>query len=875
MTDFSSQFGTRASAVAPPLTSTKRAIAPTLVALIVLLLIAAAPVAAQVRAITRVSASRVDVGDRLTYTLVLRGTAGGRFPTPPSTGGLRAVQASPTSDATMQVNGDIQREVTWTFEAVGAGSARIGPYRADIGGGRTIVAAATSITVASGAPNQVRPQQPVRPVPMPNAAPYPTPGAPPNTGPAERADLFARIELSDERVVVGQQVVAEIVLYFSPDLQLRQTIASRSWDTPGFWREELEVSSTVPRPVTLGGRAFEALTVMRVALFPTQAGRLTLPPMAFTVDFLSIDPFGFDPTDPFAPFFAPFSGGGLDEAAVEAPAVALEVAPLPPGAPAGFSGAVGQFTMRGTPLPATVAAGDPVPVEVTIDGTGNLATLGAPTLRTPRGADAFPPRDETSIDRTGLRVRGSRTFRFTLVPQGGAPLDVPPAVWTYFDPETGTYRTLRTDSAQVAVTGTATPGEAAPAPVGPAAGLIADASWQRRGVPVGVLWGVLAAGLGIPVLALGATALVRRRRLAALADTPDNRRRRALARADARLAQTSDPAEAERAVHGYLSDRFGLATSGLDRVALADALDAAAVPDAPHVLAVLAALDVAQFAPALARTPVADTVTEARATLAAIETGATPAPTRRRSAAVAAIVLIALAAAPHAQTPAVPGGPDEGDRLIALGVQLAAERDSSGAAAAFDGAIAAGRAAGRVSVAAEHDAGTLALARGDAGRARLHTERAARLAPFTAPVQTNAALARALARIPPETAGARAWRTVRGIAGPTGLVALALALTYVALALALNGRRRPALIAGVVAGVAVVVAVTALVEATRAEGVVLTAVELRAEPAPDATPDGAVAPGALVRMGETRGTWRAVTSGGRAGWIPAASVETL
>ncbi|HEX9951322.1 MAG TPA: BatD family protein, partial [Rubricoccaceae bacterium] len=576
-----------------------RAAARPLAALLIALTLGVAgPAAAQTRASVRVSPTRVAVGGRVAYTLTLRGAPGRAFPTPPATAGLRAVQASPTSDATLQVNGDIQRELTWTFEAVRPGPARIGPFRVDLGGGRELSIQAASVTVTGSA--------------SPNPQAARGRAAPPTArAPGERADLFARIELSAERVVVGQQVVAEVVLYFDPDLQPRQTLAAGSWDAPGFWREELDVASTVPHPVTLGGRAFEAVTLARLALFPTRAGRLMLPPMRFAVDFLRVDPFGIDPNDPFAPFFAPFSGG-LEEVEVEAPATSLDVTALPPGAPAGFSGAVGQFTMQAAPVSQAASVGEPVVVEITVAGTGNVATLGAPALATPRGADAFPPRDEADIDRTGDRVRGRRTFRYTLVPQVPGSLDVPPAVWTFFDPETGIYQTLGTDSTRVAVSGVAVPASG-PSPAGPAADLIAEASWSRRGLPVGVLWGVLGTGLALPAVALGAVAAVRSRRRAATADTPENRRRHALARAEARLAEIRAAAEArtlagpdacaaaERAVHAFLSDRFGIASAGLDRTALAAALDAAAVPGAARVLAVLAALDVGQFAPALAR----------------------------------------------------------------------------------------------------------------------------------------------------------------------------------------------------------------------------------------------------------------------------------
>ncbi|HEX8385708.1 MAG TPA: SH3 domain-containing protein, partial [Rubricoccaceae bacterium] len=128
---------------------------------------------------------------------------------------------------------------------------------------------------------------------------------------------------------------------------------------------------------------------------------------------------------------------------------------------------------------------------------------------------------------------------------------------------------------------------------------------------------------------------------------------------------------------------------------------------------------------------------------------------------------------------------------------------------------------------------------------------------------------------PPETTAARVWRAVQGVAGPAGLVALALALVYAALGLALGGRRRAALAAGVLGAVGVIAAAGGLVTASRTEGVVTAATEVRSGPAPDAARDGALAPGTVVRLGERRGAWQHVRADDVSGWAPAGSVEPL
>lgn len=238
------------------------------------------------------------------------------------------------------------------------------------------------------------------------------------------------------------------------------------------------------------------------------------------------------------------------------------------------------------------------------------------------------------------------------------------------------------------------------------------------------------------------------------------------------------------------------------------------------------------------------------------------------------LALLLLQAAPGQSTPDARA---EAARLFELGTALAAEGDTTGAVAAFEGA----RATGWTSAAVEHDLGTLALARGDIGRARLHLERAARLGPSAATAQ-NLRLVRERADAPAPTAAERLWRRLVATAGVGGLVVLALLLTYVAAALAGlvrqrggRGLRAGAWALGAIAAIAVLAAVGALAEASRAVGVVLVESDVREAPSPEADGTGRLAPGQTLTLGGKTGGWRHVRTGGAEGWVPAEAVERL
>ena len=540
---------------------------------LVAVLLAAAPAPAQTASVT-VDRDRVAVDDEVLVEVTVQGGRGRGVEPPKATCCLRLESPRPVFDASSTVNGETERTVAWLYRATRPGSAQILPLRVEVGG------------------QALR----TRPLKVEVAAPPPAPA--PADLPA--GDLFVRAEPQRTTAVVGQQVLVDYVLYFDPSVQPRQTTPTGTWDAPGAWREELDVPPAYPRSVQRGGQTLEAVTIRRVALFPTRTGALDLAAMDFAIDlFRTRRP---SSNDPFAPFFQPFSST-FDEQDVTAPALSVAVRALPGGAPPSFDGAVGQFEIASRIEPRRVAAGEPVRVELTLSGTGNLATLAPPALDVPPGVDVYDADEAVEWDRKASPLRGRKTFTYTLVPQSGGSLDLPPAVWSYFDPSDGRYKTLRSDAATIEVDGPAL--AARPDTDEVVGGLMTEADWRPASRPTGWLWGALGAGLTLPLLGALGLVVVRGRRQRAAADTTERRRARARPEVERRLleARSLDGpaffAALDAAVRQFLSDHVGVPAATQSRPALRSALADRGVPtDAlDRVDAVLADAERGQFAP--------------------------------------------------------------------------------------------------------------------------------------------------------------------------------------------------------------------------------------------------------------------------------------
>jgi hypothetical protein len=437
--------------------------------------------------------------------------------------------------------------------------------------------------------------RPGAPGPDPDADPDPAP--PPRTGGGTfrgwERDLVLDVQVDRREAFLGEQVTMSIWLYSPLGVVDYQRFSPPGHD--GFWSEELETPKTIqPRVRTIRGIPTRAYLLQRVALFPTRAGALELGPAELQ---LSVRVGGSSAFDPFPE---------VRRVTRRSAPVAIQVKPLPPGAPPGFESVnVGRLALAATAPDTEVAAGEPVAVRLTASGEGNVRALALPRLPELPGARAFEPTLSEQAAPRGVRFAGARTRETVLVPDRAGELVIPPVEWSWFDPSTARYETARTGELRVKVR-PGTPG-AAVALGGPAAGsnallaglrpIRSDSALARRSGPP---WRspLFVTALVLPPLGLAGLALADRLRARAGATSARRRAaartaRRRLARARRELAGGETGAalaEAARALVAYATDRLGRPAAGLTRDALGAAL-AGAGAHAPAVRALLDALD--------------------------------------------------------------------------------------------------------------------------------------------------------------------------------------------------------------------------------------------------------------------------------------------
>jgi hypothetical protein len=185
------------------------------------------------------------------------------------------------------------------------------------------------------------------------------------------------------------------------------------------------------------GQAFIVLSYRQTAT-PTKEGLLSLGPA--TQEYVLEVNRGRRPRSLIDDFFG--GGAELEKGIAEAPARQIRVKPLPvEGRPAGFSGAIGRFSVRTSVSRTNVAAGEAITVKWSVYGRGSFNSVQSPQLSLSDGLKTYPGTNGfTAEDPLGLA--GTKTFESMVILESPSIKALTFEPYSFFDPDTGRYSTV-------------------------------------------------------------------------------------------------------------------------------------------------------------------------------------------------------------------------------------------------------------------------------------------------------------------------------------------------------------------------------------------------------------------------------------------------
>lgn len=232
-------------------------------------------------------------------------------------------------------------------------------------------------------------------------------------------EVYLQAEVDKKSAYVGEQLIYTFRLF------QRVSLKPLSIDFPepkSIIREELGEPREYRQVI---GSYQYLITEWKVALFPTESGRLTLEPAKME----SIIVAGLGVLRNRQQIF-------------RSNPVELNIKALP-AAPKDFTGLVGNFSLRSKLDPQEIKIGETSNLDITIQGRGNIAAGKLPGIEESDYFKVYPSKPELKISKSQAGISGTKEFNFALVAKQGGKVNLNGWQFSYFNPQSGKYERLQ------------------------------------------------------------------------------------------------------------------------------------------------------------------------------------------------------------------------------------------------------------------------------------------------------------------------------------------------------------------------------------------------------------------------------------------------
>ncbi len=258
-------------------------------------------------------------------------------------------------------------------------------------------------------------------------------------------DLFVDVSLSKTTVYQGEHVIATIKIYTKVGLVQFEDMKFPSYT--GFWTQDIQSPTQINlQRENVNGKIYEVGLLKQSILFPQKTGKLTIDP--YQVQLVVQEKAGR---------VRNFFGQLVDQyrnvsKSLKSSSKTITVLPLPGNQPDNFSGVVG----RDMKLSATVdknklKTDEGISLTIKLSGNGNLNLINDLNLKFPPAFEPYKPKIKENINQTTGGSSGSKTFDYFLLAREAGKFKIPPVSFSYFDTESGTYKTLSSEEFNIEV----------------------------------------------------------------------------------------------------------------------------------------------------------------------------------------------------------------------------------------------------------------------------------------------------------------------------------------------------------------------------------------------------------------------------------------
>lgn len=381
------------------------------------------------------SKTSLGINERLRIEFSMNGD-GDNF-NPPSFDGFRVAGPSQMiSNSWINGKRSYSKSYTYVLTPTARGNFTIGQASIEIDGKvyKTIpIKVTVGAAVAQPNPNQNNPYNPYNP--------YGTPPPEPDVKSGNGIHLVA--EINKTSPYVNEPVTVVYKLYVSDNASVTSW---REMDSPkfnDFWSQSIDIKELKVERGKYNGQNYRYVVLRKTVLYPQKSGRLEIEPLSLDVAMElpsgRRDIFG---RMAFTPANKTVSAGKKY----------INVKALPEnGKPAGFTGAVGQFNFKVVPNKTTLSNGESLQLNVSVSGKGNLKLFTLPKPVVPAALEMYDPEHKEQVTTPLTGMQGSISDNYSIVPQFKGKYPIKGMSFSYFDPSSGSYKTINTPEIMVDV----------------------------------------------------------------------------------------------------------------------------------------------------------------------------------------------------------------------------------------------------------------------------------------------------------------------------------------------------------------------------------------------------------------------------------------
>lgn len=366
--------------------------------------------------------------DDSTITVSVAGASSSSDPVAPHVQGLEIIKTGRTSQIQI-VNGQMSITAEFIYKVIAsdAGTFTIPPFRV-YSGGVGYKSNSLRLKVAKGAR-------------APNVYQQPHPQQMPSDMDPK---FWISTSVNNKSPYYSQQILFTLKLYTRENITQAVPILPEFHD----FLTEVIVQGKQGKEM-INGRSYATWEKV-IALIPLKQGQVTIGKAGIDIAY-QVTQQSSRRRNRWDPFFN-FNFGlkQTKQTKLSAPAIDLNVRPLPQPIPKDFTNLVGQFGIQSKLSDNEIEAGESVTLEIHLSGQGNIKEGSLPDIKLP-GFKIYKDKPTVEMFQSAKGISGKKIFKMALVATEDGVLPIPAFDLSYFDPKTSQYVLLHIDEKKIYV----------------------------------------------------------------------------------------------------------------------------------------------------------------------------------------------------------------------------------------------------------------------------------------------------------------------------------------------------------------------------------------------------------------------------------------